>query len=1433
MSNCGRYEPVRDLYRGELGYVAEARLADKPGKVEFVIKSCSIESTTLDRAAAEREVRAFADRVSVMQRVGQNEHWAPVLEATVTPTQACYVTRLYPGSLEQLAGGQVRIDQTAMYNIVRGIVSGLKELRDACGRPHGALKGSNILRDRVGQLGTVVVKLTDPAPSDSPQLARGEACDLRAIGGIIYHLITFKPYREVGGWPISKTADWSKLLDRADGWFALTERMLDPQTPDQALTLDWLDSELRALRAGRSGGGNNRLKIAAIWLLAAAAVGAPAVWWFALRQAPTTENGPDSLQGQEAIFRQWIWAGVLLNDLAQGFNQPARQTALEHLPEPLRTVLMSISADGGSSFLPQSKIPNGRSNVVLADKSEFANESLASEPIKSLDLTGMHKTVIDAVHAFRTQEPARLRKAKQASEAFEKLGWKLAAQTTRAAAEPMDTLSEWFDALQPTNSQSHREIVSACGGRAREMLDAWPALVAAESELDRALDAANRLHETWNRLQQSGLPGIDRVQSGLIVMDARAAESRSLNERYAILAGAAGSVHEALGGLHAARSRVQTMPSDFAPPPADEDLTQWLFVYAASLSQIAEARPPVIEERDLLRDWRSDFGIRADSLRTELSQLRGRMAENAGPAFETLRDDIDMRLKELSALLERSESARQKGRDMQTPEADVYAERDELDRKLGELRTRQREIAGLYDQEMRRAGQSRQALVNRIADWQLPGAPPALDQVIRAQRNDLSRRLQDGDPEDQILALLNASESAAQRASDAIQRFRRPATPAFIALTSSQRDALAAAIDREHEVRRTTLAEAVSLAYDRARPDAQRLQTADFDALDEAEALSAWGGDTQRLFDHLLAAENLVVTQLRPLDESPGSGARSAAEEFAQARRLAPFARLEQELGPVLDHERTLQRILQQRDPNQLLEQARDQNNLVTALAAWRQLGSAPGWPTIESINDDLVRTKELRARISARRDLPEHRRTDLDKELNTESARRFTMAYNTVASSDQLRAARRLEREYAAFNRDDLARRTRANLLVMEFEDEFEGLRRAEPAPITDETAFVERVARLRSNLEALGDAAKPHADWAAAILEAAEKTEAPTTERDAKITNIPEGWQQVPVARGGDIAIERNGQRLEFARVDGITRGDGSPVFLAVHELSVGQLREIARSITTPAVRQRLTAPDASTLSSWTINPRGEIIARRSWWLDNRPGESAVYPAGFQARLEDGWPTDDSPAQNLTAEVADELAKAIGCRLPTLAEWQAAARSELAVRPLNSLLDDSNLRDMTWMQILWHNFERQQAQRSNIEPYKGKLERTTARRRLVGADDADQPSHVNRDDGAPWFWSVYSGPETKFKNLFGNVAEFAAKEPGSGTLVAVGLSAISPPSADLVTTEFELSRPRLARFSDVGIRLAFDAVVQSGPVPMARRVAPLVGNPAYVWGE
>ncbi|HEY7116922.1 MAG TPA: hypothetical protein VH475_10070 [Tepidisphaeraceae bacterium] len=194
---------------------------------------------------------------------------------------------------------------------------------------------------------------------------------------------------------------------------------------------------------------------------------------------------------------------------------------------------------------------------------------------------------------------------------------------------------------------------------------------------------------------------------------------------------------------------------------------------------------------------------------------------------------------------------------------------------------------------------------------------------------------------------------------------------------------------------------------------------------------------------------------------------------------------------------------------------------------------------------------------------------------------------------------------------------------------------------------------------------------------------------------------------------------------------------------------------------------------------------------------------------------PSRRMPMQYLSARAAQFAAALAGCRLPTVAEWQAAHKStEQAV--------GVNLRDRTWRLELDHLAQRGFGGR--CRPDAG-----------IFVPAGEQPSnavwqHPNGgeiNDGTLWFREVPVGagvPPSVFVDLVGNVAEFVTAAPGDGggKLYVIGGSALSPPGRK-VDQAFDLPGEQAGTgFSDVGFRLAFS----EPPPSLAKLKDSLAGN-------
>src|SRR5207253_10298656 len=98
---------------------------------------------------------AFLTAVDVQKKTAESTgsiHWAPVYERGEAERRAYFVSDYYPRSAQRLIQSRVNLNARTLHRIACAVLSGLQELRKACGRGHGNLKPSNILIDSSASL---------------------------------------------------------------------------------------------------------------------------------------------------------------------------------------------------------------------------------------------------------------------------------------------------------------------------------------------------------------------------------------------------------------------------------------------------------------------------------------------------------------------------------------------------------------------------------------------------------------------------------------------------------------------------------------------------------------------------------------------------------------------------------------------------------------------------------------------------------------------------------------------------------------------------------------------------------------------------------------------------------------------------------------------------------------------------------------------------------------------------------------------------------------------------------------------------------------------------------------------------------------------------------------------------------------------------------
>jgi len=252
MATFGRYETTRELHRTGSVVVYAGRSAAGPAE-QFVIKALQPLAPFSDEKQLERKSALFISRALTQQKVADSsaQHWAPILQYGTTTKGAFYATDNYDRSLQMLIDGHVKLTSEALHTIIESITKGLLELKQACNRPHGNLKATNVLIAGNRSISNSKIVLADPSPDEFID-AKHWADDLRAIAKLIYQLIMHRPTPAVSGWQIPDSEKWTGLGRQANDWKKLCNRLLNIHVEPAPMTIENLIEELAQLKKAKS-----------------------------------------------------------------------------------------------------------------------------------------------------------------------------------------------------------------------------------------------------------------------------------------------------------------------------------------------------------------------------------------------------------------------------------------------------------------------------------------------------------------------------------------------------------------------------------------------------------------------------------------------------------------------------------------------------------------------------------------------------------------------------------------------------------------------------------------------------------------------------------------------------------------------------------------------------------------------------------------------------------------------------------------------------------------------------------------------------------------------------------------------------------------------------------------------------------------------------
>ncbi len=250
MTVYGKFEAIKKIHTSHHGSIFSARTAGTSESPDCCVKVIELNPTMVqegDTAIAQHLLVAAA----LQQAMGnKSAHWAPIYGLGSQGTNAFYATRLCPRSAQTLIEHRIRIDSADLKTLLLEILEGLMDLDEGFHRSHGNLKPSNILIGDRNRIRKGAVFLTDPDASneDLPSLTRTP--DSKAIGELIYALVTHKPH-VTARWPLVKSSHWKRLGSTGKQWFSLCDDLLNTVSRRGLPTLDRVRDRIDAIHPTR------------------------------------------------------------------------------------------------------------------------------------------------------------------------------------------------------------------------------------------------------------------------------------------------------------------------------------------------------------------------------------------------------------------------------------------------------------------------------------------------------------------------------------------------------------------------------------------------------------------------------------------------------------------------------------------------------------------------------------------------------------------------------------------------------------------------------------------------------------------------------------------------------------------------------------------------------------------------------------------------------------------------------------------------------------------------------------------------------------------------------------------------------------------------------------------------------------------------------
>ncbi|MBX3366315.1 MAG: hypothetical protein KF912_03250 [Phycisphaeraceae bacterium] len=1453
MRTFGSYEATREIARTAFGQVWLARMIGETEE-RYAVKviDCGDLSYVADDEIVSARLAAFLEAAKVQGAAG--EGWAGVHQSGRLSDSAYVVMDALPLSLTRLVEGRSAVSGHTLVAVTTGIARALLSVWRTSHRGHGNLKPSNVFFLKPDDLRVSPVAITDPAAPGELSSDKGEVADLHAIGEQIYQLVVHRPFKALGGWPVPPGKEWDRLGKVGAGWRELCSELLDPDLKPGQITLESVAERAAALTPPP--------KPVLRYVLAAVAVISLVVGGFvAWQRSPLSPLDWNSSLWTE-VCDDSEWYALVVRAALTGEEDEALRKYVRYLPvigserstfatdtpdlkdlnpdfaRVIRNFLLSSSDSVSEAqwerfgeMYPDVYTKKGSFNRVDIKR---AVDELADDKVRPPWMLGDARAISAAIgervmyptanfESFRTQSisgsQGEISRASYGTYFARFMQKELQREIESQIELLRGQIGESAGDAVPTPRATEEIRISLDQGMLWQRSDTPMAgRIRALASVGRD---ASRLQTGWKALQET----VGKIEGSPASADAVAASTRrALSEAIASADQAAGlqgvlvaiehweKTLQQAASIIAERGQTEidwvslrTRPdAELAYAQAaegnlsEEGVRVWVSALADERYwKITEPRPPFTAEREIEatsralasidpddREWR---GVEIAAIEAELRSVQERI--RVATELPWIRMNRQTVIAEAGATRGEAERLAR-----ETEELIAFmrtSATDQIQRWMSE------DVSTLTDIVAIRDGWTitRQAIALRLGED--AGGKPA--QLRSALWNARRAILWDESP-----ATGEIREAGwAKRLSD--WNAASPATRP----TSWDEGAWASAVQAKREAMARTLLRAIDGWDFTMRLD----RWSNFDEVRSVEeraweSSESWASSCRSMAADFQRIESLIGLWYAP-DERPGDGQETIAQligkwtgndTVADARRaVAIVAANAERLGAVSTSDRARRvTLMSGREDDAWLR-----------FAAWRSLaqsGADSMWPAgLDELREEIRSRSELLSQtvnISQ-----ETRRAQVRQEIESSGTRRWSNAILAGGLTDVEGIMGLREQMGVIAGASGLDPRAEINIALYEFVASIRDREEEEAKSMAG--ALVSRVRSLSP-----ATAAPASLDRSLSALERTLGGGVTRKTLDQVLAENGPGRHRdftVRSKRGGDDGFSapdaityanRQSVTFEFIRVN---ESESEPTYLSADELSIAQVSALLTIFpggaakvgeTWSTFREPLGPGDVTV---W--QPRGRTIepfaVRDSgWWTSDNVGAAEAFPPGMDPPSP---PAPESPVQWIEPETVEAIARTIGCRLPTSAEWRLALERERRERAAASRSAGANLRDPTFAAFTAHvaQLRSRSSVRSLEYPHRGGYDPGDLK-----GDDAFASATLE-NDGSIWFEpQTHPSRGVLFRHLIGNVAEFVNDSPGAkGGYGVIGGSAlsISPDPERLVRARTD------SAFADVGARLAF----------------------------